>query len=207
MAYSTEVVQRARERLAQAKADRESENLRHLSEAYRRVPRLKERLTCSSYVYALQGAFGYRNTAIYDAHGNPSYMSWNIAAFVNLKTGRLSRLPREAQNAQTFPPPLNMTYGPRKIELPESPMTPLEPFLVRRDDIDYNHHVNNAQYIRMALEYLPEDFQVDRLRVDYRKPVMQGSLITPAIIHEANTAYVTLAVADTTCCVVEFTAR
>ena len=42
MAYSAEVVQRARERLAQAKADRESENLRHLTEAYRRVPRLKE---------------------------------------------------------------------------------------------------------------------------------------------------------------------
>ena len=31
MAYSAEVVQRARERLAQAKADRESENLRHLA--------------------------------------------------------------------------------------------------------------------------------------------------------------------------------
>ena len=42
MAYSVEVVQRARERLAQAKADRESENLRHLTEAYRRVPRLKD---------------------------------------------------------------------------------------------------------------------------------------------------------------------
>ncbi|MBQ7415949.1 MAG: ATP-binding protein [Oscillospiraceae bacterium] len=42
MAYSAEVVQRARDRLAQAKADRESENLRHLTEAYRRVPRLKE---------------------------------------------------------------------------------------------------------------------------------------------------------------------
>lgn len=42
MAYSTEVVQRARERLAQARADRESENLRHLAEAYRRVPRLKD---------------------------------------------------------------------------------------------------------------------------------------------------------------------
>ena len=41
MAYSTDVVQRARERLAQARADRESENLRHLTEAYRRVPRLK----------------------------------------------------------------------------------------------------------------------------------------------------------------------
>jgi DNA replication protein DnaC len=42
MAYSAEVVHRARERLAQAKADRETENQRHLMEAYRRVPRLKQ---------------------------------------------------------------------------------------------------------------------------------------------------------------------
>ncbi len=42
MAYSAEVVRRARERLAQAKADRESENQAHTEEAYRRVPRLRE---------------------------------------------------------------------------------------------------------------------------------------------------------------------
>ena len=42
MAYSTEVVLKARERLAQAKAERESENQRHLLDAYHRVPRLKQ---------------------------------------------------------------------------------------------------------------------------------------------------------------------
>ena len=42
MAYSAEVVRRARERLAQAKEDRESENRQHLAEAYRRVPRIRE---------------------------------------------------------------------------------------------------------------------------------------------------------------------
>ena len=42
MAYSTEVVKRARERLAQAREDRESENRQHLAEAYARVPRIRE---------------------------------------------------------------------------------------------------------------------------------------------------------------------
>lgn len=42
MAYSTEVVKRARERLAQAREDRESENRQHLAEAYSRVPRIRE---------------------------------------------------------------------------------------------------------------------------------------------------------------------
>ena len=42
MGYSSEVMQRARARLAAAKADRESENRQHLDEAYARVPRLRE---------------------------------------------------------------------------------------------------------------------------------------------------------------------
>ena len=42
MAYSTEVVARARARLAQAREDRESENRQHLQEAYTQVPRIRE---------------------------------------------------------------------------------------------------------------------------------------------------------------------
>lgn len=42
MAYSAEVIQRARDRLAQARADRESQYGRRLAQAYGEVPRLKE---------------------------------------------------------------------------------------------------------------------------------------------------------------------
>ena len=42
MGYSAEVLRRARARLAEAKADRESENRQHLQEAYEKIPRLRE---------------------------------------------------------------------------------------------------------------------------------------------------------------------
>jgi len=42
MAYSKEVVARARARLAQAREDRESENRQHRAEAYAKLPRLRE---------------------------------------------------------------------------------------------------------------------------------------------------------------------
>jgi len=42
MAYSAEVIRRARERLAAAKADRESENQQHLAVAYAKLPRLQK---------------------------------------------------------------------------------------------------------------------------------------------------------------------
>ena len=59
MAYSAEVVRRARARLAQAREDRESENRQHLAEGYQRVPQLREidralRLTMAK---AAQAAF------------------------------------------------------------------------------------------------------------------------------------------------------
>ena len=59
MGYSAEVIRRARARLAEAKADRESENQQHLAEGYARVPRLREidkqlRITM---VMAAQAAF------------------------------------------------------------------------------------------------------------------------------------------------------
>lgn len=172
-----------------------------------RVPGLQEKLTCVSYVYDVQGAFGYRNTAIYDAQGQACYKSWLIAAYVNLATGRLSKISSEVLSKLQFQPRLDMTYGSRKIMLPDSPLTPLEPIRVMRNDIDYNNHVNNAQYIRMALECLPEDFQVGGMRVEYRKAVMPGSTITPSIVYAGNTASIVMAVDGTVCCVVEFSAR
>ncbi len=42
MAYSKEIVIKARQRLAAAKADRESENNQHLAQAYAQVPRLRQ---------------------------------------------------------------------------------------------------------------------------------------------------------------------
>ena len=59
MAYSADVVQRARARLAQAKEDRESENRQHLAEAYARVPRIREidMLLRRTMAQAAQAAF------------------------------------------------------------------------------------------------------------------------------------------------------
>ena len=59
MGYSAEVVRRARERLAQAKEDRESENRQHLAQAYAKVPRLQEidRQLRMTMAMAAQAAF------------------------------------------------------------------------------------------------------------------------------------------------------
>lgn len=59
MAYSLEVVQRARQRLASAKADRESQHQQRLQEAYRELPRLRQidQQLRQTMVAAAQAAF------------------------------------------------------------------------------------------------------------------------------------------------------
>lgn len=59
MAYSADVVRRARERLAQAREDRESENRHHLAQAYQKLPRLREidMLLRQTMAQAAQAAF------------------------------------------------------------------------------------------------------------------------------------------------------
>lgn len=170
-----------------------------------RVPELYETLTCTTSVYGSQGAFGYRNTAIYDVTGNPCYLSWCIGAFVNTQTGALMRLPQSVIESMTLDPQLPMSYGSRKITLPDVEPIPLPAIAVQSNDIDYNRHVNNAHYIRMALECLPEEFVPLSLRVEYKRPIAPGAIISPSLILQPTAAYILLHVGNTLCSVVEFT--
>ena len=72
MGYSADVLQRARARLAAAKADRESENRQHLDDAYARVPRLREidrqlRLTMAMAAQAVFSSGGDVNEGLEEA--------------------------------------------------------------------------------------------------------------------------------------------
>ncbi len=72
MGYSLEVIQRARTRLAEAKADRESENQQHLAAAYEQIPRLREidrqlRLTMAQAAQAVFTQGGDAKAAMEDA--------------------------------------------------------------------------------------------------------------------------------------------
>ena len=51
----------------------------------------------------------------------------------------------------------------------------------RQYHLDSNHHVNNAQYIRLSQEYIPADFQVQRLRAEYKRQAVLGDQIFPMV--------------------------
>ncbi|MCD8014411.1 MAG: thioesterase [Lachnospiraceae bacterium] len=71
----------------------------------------------------------------------------------------------------------------------------MEAFRVGRQHLDTNHHVNNSQYIYMAEEYLPENFETARLCVEYRQQARLHDLIAPHVYREDDLA-VTVSLCD-----------
>ena len=194
-----------------------------------RVPEYKEELTVTTSVYGMKPMFGFRNTFIYDAQGKPCYKTWSMGAFVDKVAGKLKRVDDATIQSMTLEPQLEMNYKDRRIILPKGRSSKshpslledgrvateldnvkdggevLEPIKVLRADIDYNKHMNNANYVRMAMELLPEDFVVSGLRVEYRVAAKLGDCLTPTIYKIADGIIISLSIGSEVSAIIEFT--
>lgn len=169
-----------------------------------RVPVFKEKLTVTTSVYGMKPMFGFRNTYIYDAEGNPCYRTWSMGAFVDKATGKLKRVDNDTIATMTLESQLEMNYKDRRIILPKEDCITCAPIPVMRADIDYNRHLNNANYIRMAMELLPEDFEIKGLRVEYRVAAKRGDILMPTIYRQEKSIIVSLAINDEVSAIIEF---
>lgn len=170
-----------------------------------RVPLFKESLTVTTSVYGMKPMFGFRNTFIYDASGNPCYRTWSMGAFVDKTNGKLKRVDEATIASMQLEPQLEMNYRDRRIILPRTGGEVMDPVKVLRADIDYNRHMNNANYVRMAMELLPADFEVKGLRVEYRVAAKLGDTLTPTVYQTDGCYVVALSVGSEACAIIEFT--
>lgn len=157
-----------------------------------RIPSYGEKLRVQTSVYECQGFQGYRNTAIYDKENRPCYVSWTTGAFVSSANGRLTKIPPQVTGLLTIDPKIDMEYLDRKIVLPDGKTEDRTPIAVKRNDIDMNKHMNNAKYVQVAVELLPADFDVSRLRIEYKTPAVLGNLLYPKVITANSKIYVIL---------------
>lgn len=171
-----------------------------------RVPSFKETLTVTTSVYEVKSMFGFRNTFIYDAQGRPCYKTWSMGAFVDKTTGHLKRADEQLMSTLTLEPRLEMDYRDRRIILGQADGEAMPAVTVMRADIDYNRHMNNANYVRVAMELLPADFLVTGLRVEYRAAARCGDVLVPTVYRpEPDVVVVALAIGETEAAIVEFT--
>ena len=185
-----------KENMAQLLASRQVEVIRR--------PSFKEELTVTTSVYGMKSMFGFRNTFIYDAEGLPCYRTWSMGAFVDKSTGKLKKVDDQTISTMLLEPKLDMNYKDRRIILPKEGGTVLAPVAVQRADIDYNKHVNNANYIRMAMELLPDGFEVKGLRVEYRVPARLNDQLVPTVYQQDELFIVALNIGNDVSTIIEF---
>ena len=184
-----------------------------------RVPKFKERLSVTTTVYDIEPMFGFRNTFIRDECGVPCYKTWSMGAFVDKSTGKLKKIEQSVMGSLTIEPKLEMEYKERRIILPkdfetlhdfptkDSPdktVVACDPVSVKRSDIDYNNHMNNAEYVRIAMDLLPEDFKVRGMRVEYRIAAKLGDVLKPILITKEENVIAVLMLEDKPSAIIEF---
>lgn len=161
-----------------------------------RYPSLGEKIQISTYPHGFKGIYGYRNFLIRDERGAVIVKADSCWFFYDLEKGCPARVTlEEIRGYGEWETPLTMPDAPKKIHLPEN-FWEEKPVEAARHHLDTNLHVNNAQYVEIAREFLPEDFEIGELRVEYKKAAVLGDWMIPRISRDEDSYTVSLAGKD-----------
>ena len=163
-----------------------------------RMPRFGERLLVTTWAENFRGMIAHRNFSMENTEGELLAEAATDWIFMDLVTRKPIRIPEEQGVYGLHPEKkLHAELGSRKVRVPKGG-TQEKTFTIQEHHLDTNGHVNNAQYIRMAMPYLPAGFEVHGLRVEYKKQAMLGETVVPRHVEMDNgkCCYVELAGED-----------
>ena len=139
-----------------------------------RTPSLGEAIHIGTFAYGFKGIYGYRHFFIRDASGAFCVRADSIWFLCDTET----MTPVKATDEFTAPYlkgegiELGMGAIKRKIPLPGN-MKLAGKIPVMRHHLDTNHHVNNAQYVNIALEAVGIRHPSE-IRAEYRRAAVLG---------------------------------
>lgn len=162
-----------------------------------RLPKLAEEIEVGTWPCDFKGFYGYRNFVIKDKQGEILAFANSVWVFMNTEQMRPARIPKNiaAIYQPMMEPQISHEWSERKIRAAESVQAE-DPVAVQRFHIDTNHHMNNSKYVLIAEEYLPEDFHLTGIRVEYRKAAVLGDRLYPQVAAGNDDVTVTLADED-----------
>lgn len=156
-----------------------------------RYPVLGERVVTGTRPYELKNFLGHRNFFMTDEGGAYLAKANSLWSLLNTDTGKPASIPEDMKEKYLLAPKLDMEYSSRKIALPEGGEE-REPVVVRKHHLDTNHHVNNQQFIGIAMDYLPENFMIGQVRAEYRKQAFLNDILLPRVVSEGEKVFVAL---------------
>lgn len=145
-----------------------------------RYPHLNEQVVAGTVPYDFKGFMGSRNFWLDTQAGERLAYANSIWSLIDTEKGIPIKPTQDMLEGYVFAKKLDMNYAPRKIAIPKQ-VSMQEEIVVRPHHLDTNGHVNNGQYVRMAMDYVPEDFQICQLRAEYKKQAVLNDRILPAV--------------------------
>lgn len=158
-----------------------------------RYPLLGEEVTVGTQPYDMKSFIGCRNFWMTDAEGNYVAKANSLWSLLDTQKARPSAVTEEMVRGYGMGEKLDMEYAPRKIAIPQGGGAG-EPITVKSHHIDTNHHVNNGQFVNMAMDLLPEGFVIRQLRAEYKKQAFLNDILIPYVA--ADDGKVTVALTD-----------
>lgn len=157
------------------------------------MPKLCDRVTVGTKPYEFKGFLGYRNFSMKNDNGQYLVKANSLWSLMNMQEMKPVKAPDFIRDAYTIEEKLDMEYGSRKVQIPdEAVISKMEPVVVMLHHLDGNHHMNNGQYIKIAMSQIDGDIDIKRLRTDYRQQAMLGDSIYPVVYRNENVWVVAL---------------
>ena len=148
-----------------------------------RYPRLCEEIVIGTAPYDFRGFIGCRNFVMRTKDGEVLAYANSIWTLMDIRKMLPARPSERMLEGYVLEEKYPMEYAPRKIAMPKEGKT-LEVFAVKQHHLDTNTHVNNGQYVHIALEYPREGFVIRRLRAEYKKQAFLDDQLFPFAAEE-----------------------
>lgn len=146
-------------------------------------PGAREKIKVKTWISGFDKFYANREFNVYDEYNNLIVRASTLWIFIDMKRKRPIRIPSELygtinllndKNFDDFYKFDNNLESEQSID-----------FKVRKTDIDYNNHVNNAKYINWLLESIPidvdENYTLKEIDIYYKKEIKLNRTIESKI--------------------------
>ena len=147
-------------------------------------PGIDEKIEVETRAYEIRGFYGLRNFIMYNEAKEVCAYANSIWFYVDTKKGRPVKYEQKDGTGFEIDEEFPMEKADRKIIIPENADKTIkgDRLKVRESHLDSNYHMNNREYVRIALDFMPDSFDIDdlrQIRVEYKKAAVLDEIMVP----------------------------
>ncbi len=144
-----------------------------------KYPKAKEKISIKTWTSKVDRFYANREFSFYNKEGELLGKASTLWIFIDMLKKRPIRIPEDVIKHYRLIPEQNFTdfYD---FKLPYE-IEDFQEFRIRRQDIDYNNHVNNSVYLSWMIENIPLDiyknYKLSEFEIIYKKEAKYGNYI------------------------------